>query len=357
MRVLHLPVNIASQISVTVRALRDIGIDAWGLTLGDSAVQDGTGVEGFPLVSRREPFRRLNTYSRYAMAVVHEIARCDLVHWHYARPALPWAADLALARLLGKPGVVEFWGGDIRIPRILEELNPYYAARGPDYEYRAEESGLHSIANQRLFSRYGVQTCFVPELADRYVQPGLFRKVYKGRGRVIMAEFEPRYPSPDNRRPVLFHAPSAKVAKGTDAVLSAIDSLRGRIDFEFVLAHDMPHQKTMELMKECDVMLDQFVIGTTYGLAAIEAMAFGKPVVCYLMPSSRNEFPETLPVVNANPDNLAEILEPLIRDPQLRNRIGRQSRIYAELHHDAHMYAEWLKSIYEDLLNRKSTTL
>ena len=95
--------------------------------------------------------------------------------------------------------------------------------------------------------------------------------------------------------------------------------------------------------------MDQ-VVGGSHGLATLEAMAFGKPVVCYIKPSLVPKFPPELPIVNANQDNLAEVLAGLLADGARRQRIGRQSRAYVEKYHDAHDVARRLVTIYEELL-------
>ena len=70
------------------------------------------------------------------------------------------------------------------------------------------------------------------------------------------------------------------------------------------------------MLRSSDVFLDQFVI-SGYGVAAIEAMAYGKPVVCYIAPSVAEHYPAELPIVNAGQDDLAASLESLLKDVDL----------------------------------------
>jgi glycosyltransferase involved in cell wall biosynthesis len=121
------------------------------------------------------------------------------------------------------------------------------------------------------------------------------------------------------------------------------------MDFDFVLNVGTPHDQALGIVRRADVFLDQFVTGG-YGVAAIEAMALGKPVVCYVKPSLASQYPSDQPIVNANQDNLATVLESLLKDGQLRAELGRRSRAYVERHHDAHKIAHHLMEIYRQLL-------
>jgi len=80
MKVLHLPVNIASQISVTVRALRDIGVEARGVVRGNAAICDGTALELHLGFSRRKhPVRGSLATMRWWAAVLRAIRWADVV--------------------------------------------------------------------------------------------------------------------------------------------------------------------------------------------------------------------------------------------------------------------------------------
>ena len=303
---------------------------------------------------RSHPLRGIVSRLNLARIALLEIARSDVIHWYFATPALTrWCIDLTWAQWLRKPAIVEFWGSDIRIPEVEAIDNPYYARLGSDYEYYTVESHALSYRRQENFARHGVNACFVHLSVKGHLKPGLFEKTYESQGRVILSDFQPVYPSSTNRYPVLAHSPTAKVAKGTDAVLAAVDVLRQRYDFEFRLVHKVSHSQALEMVRTCDIFLDQFVIGSGYGLATIEAMAFGKPVVCYIKPSAAPSFPDEMPIINANQDNLVEVLEPLLQNAQLRHDIGILSRAYVEKHHNAHKYAQWLVSIYRELIDDK----
>lgn len=64
-------------------------------------------------------------------------------------------------------------------------------------------------------------------------------------------------------------------------------------------------------------------------------MAYGKPVVGYIKPSLVGRYPADLPIISANPDNLADVLESLLQSGTLRYEAGRRGRLYVEKHHDA----------------------
>jgi glycosyltransferase involved in cell wall biosynthesis len=71
-------------------------------------------------------------------------------------------------------------------------------------------------------------------------------------------------------------------------------------------------------------------------MAAMEAMSFGKPVMCYLLPQVFEAgLPQECPIVNTNPVNLKEQLIKLINNPKLRESIGMAGRAYVEKYHDA----------------------
>ena len=77
-------------------------------------------------------------------------------------------------------------------------------------------------------------------------------------------------------------------------------------------------------MQKADIFLDQIICGG-YGMACTEAMAFGKPVMCYIMPEVfKAGLPEDFPITNTNPDNLKEQLIKLITDPQMRHDTGKE---------------------------------
>ena len=353
MKVLHLPTNVASQISVTVRALRQIGVDARGLVYGANRRGDPAGLDHFePISRRRHPFRAAVRTARWWRMMSAAMRWADVIHWHFNNSTLPLGADLRYAARLDKVRVVEFWGSDVRNPRITAEDNPYAWQMYADEPDNGRRRETRSYRTQRRFSRYGFN-CILPgeELRPHLVE-GLFRSVWMTRSRVLLAEHEPCYPDPAAAtRPLIVHSASSTIRKGTDAVLAAIERLRETCPggFEFKLIHGATHGQSLELVRRCDLFIDQFAAGA-YGLAAVEAMALGKPVVGHIMPALREQLPTDLPIVDATRENLAEVIGGLLADGPRRARLGRQGRAFAERHHDALRIAQELVNHYEKLL-------
>jgi glycosyltransferase involved in cell wall biosynthesis len=134
--------------------------------------------------------------------------------------------------------------------------------------------------------------------------------------------------------------------------LKTIKELRKKYKFEFRLIQGLPRREALYLMQRADIFLDQFVIGY-HGMAALEAMALGKPTLCYIKPSAIGKYPTDFPIVNASPDDLAEVLEPLLKDGELRSEIGRKSRAYVEKYHDATKVAHQLVDIYQEVIKER----
>lgn len=119
-------------------------------------------------------------------------------------------------------------------------------------------------------------------------------------------------------RPVVVHAPSNSRVKGTtlvDAALAPLDSA-GLVEYrrpERLSAAEMPGT-----YKGADIVLDQFLLGS-YGVAACEAMAAGRTVVGNVTPENRARVLDAtgleLPIVQAGPDAIGEVVRGLVEDP------------------------------------------
>jgi glycosyltransferase involved in cell wall biosynthesis len=125
---------------------------------------------------------------------------------------------------------------------------------------------------------------------------------------------------------------------------------------ELVFVKDVPGRVVRYYQLQADIVVDMLTYGF-YGANAREAMMLGKPVVCYLRPewlaSIRRELPEfvdELPIVSATPENVYEVLEDLVNNPEKRREIGRRSREFAVRWHSSQRAAQLFDRIYSDLL-------
>ena len=353
MKVLHLPHNIGSKITLTVSALRKIGLDAKGIAINNHLDEAGENVHVFN--PRNYSYLNPKKYVEYIKAnrcLKESIVWADVIHWYYDYRILKSDRFVEMIKHFNKPAVVEWLGSDIRISEFLSKHNPYYKRSfAGDYPYRFETLE-HSRAMQKKFIDSGFKALVRPEL-EEFIQKDIVPGYHKINNRVDVASYRCVYPSKENKNPLLVHPVTSREAKGSSYILAAIEKLRSKYKFDFLLLENIPHEEMIKKLAEADVVIDQLILGA-FGTISLEGMALGKPVVCYLEDSLRSRLPLTCPIVNANPDTIYTALESLINDPVLRNNVGEQSRKYIEEYHNADKIAHQLKNIYLEVISNKS---
>lgn len=145
--------------------------------------------------------------------------------------------------------------------------------------------------------------------------------------------------------PRVLHVSSSAVQKGTHLIAPVLQELadRGLIEYRAVsgaAAADMP-----SLYAAADIVLDQFRLGS-YGVAACEAMAAGRVVVGHVLPSVRDRVLRDsgleLPIVEATPDSLAEVLLDLVADGARLSQIAARGPGFVSAVHDGRFSARVL---------------
>ncbi len=165
-------------------------------------------------------------------------------------------------------------------------------------------------------------------------------------------------------RVVIGHFPSRRSMKGTAAVLEGFDEfVKGEeprtVREEGVTRHvasraelwvveGVPHARAMELMRHCDIVIDQIMPYGIYSLVSVEGMALGKVVISSYNPDYYGE----LPIVRATSDaELREALRELLMRRERWRRIGEEGRAYVRGTHDAPQVAGRFLRLYYDLLS------
>ncbi|MDO9379503.1 MAG: hypothetical protein Q7T56_11705 [Nocardioidaceae bacterium] len=145
--------------------------------------------------------------------------------------------------------------------------------------------------------------------------------------------------------PVVVHAPSRSVMKGSqhvDPVLEAL-AVEGLVEYrrvEGVAPGDMP-----ALYRSADVVVDQMSVGI-YGVAVCEALAAGRVVVSHVRDVVRTRVREatgrTLPVVEADPESLRVVLLDLLADRDAARATAAHGPAFARAVHDGRRSVEVL---------------
>jgi len=152
-----------------------------------------------------------------------------------------------------------------------------------------------------------------------------------------------------------------RTIKSTHIYVPLVEKLQSQgYDVELIFFTDLPNKIVRYYQAQADVFVDMLTYGF-FGANLREGMMLGKPCVCYLRPEwmeeMRREIPEyadELPIINANPDTIEEILKDLILNPAKRKEIGRKSREFAVKWHSSEAGGKRMDEIYSSLLKKHS---
>ena len=154
---------------------------------------------------------------------------------------------------------------------------------------------------------------------------------------------------PDNKGVVkVVHSSNHRVLKGTDLLVEAVEELKGEgYDIELVIVEKMTNNESKTIYETADIIADQFFAGA-YALFAIEGMALGKPVMCFISDEYLPWHPEWLecPIYNTSQYDIKDRLRELVLDKELRLELGRKGIEYVEKYHGLRAIGEKLDELY-----------
>jgi len=241
------------------------------------------------------------------------------------------------------PMVLSLGGGDARLLKMANDLNQYFY-KPPNY--------LHDLKMKLrwLSWRKNISVCATdPEMA--LIAEQYFEKVALFKQPVQLDRFPCNIPSEDNHKPLLLHVPTSPHVKGTENILKAVERLKQKgLQFEFEMKRQLHQVDFYNVLSKADIYIDELRCGA-HGVTAVESMAMGKPTISYIREDLIHRYPNDLPLVNANPDTIEDVLERLILDAKLRQEIGTASRLYVEKYHDANKVISELATTYLEILN------
>jgi glycosyltransferase involved in cell wall biosynthesis len=351
MRVLHGPVNVGNQPWVLSRHERALGVHS------DLVVNYSTWF-GYPCDRSLSPLgkRTLQGMARRLMFGLTAPWRYDILHFYFGRsflcwddlgpPNRYWFADLKLAKRLGRKVFMTLQGCDVRLSDRSAERSKYTACHLGLCESAPDCRGSLDARRRELIQN-------ILPLADRvfYLVPELGHYVpgasFLPYASVDIEAFEPVWPKTTGV-PVLLHAPSSESIKGSPIIIAAVERLKKRMPLEFILVKGVPYAEALKLYQRADLVIDQVQL-SWYGGFAVEAMALGKPVACYIQDEDLRFLPAgmraDLPMIQITPDTIEADLERALQQRHLWPAWGRRARNYVlRWHHPRRLAAAMVRA-------------
>jgi glycosyltransferase involved in cell wall biosynthesis len=355
------------------RAERALGLDSWSVSFEE--VHPGYEIDevlwpaGAGRVSRElarwQLFRRARDF--------------DVVHFNFGSPILPRALpagfsrsrfdrlfrlyahavefrDVRWLRRAGKAVVVTYQGDDARQAdwsRAHFETSPA-SARTPTSRDAALDAKRREWIEQ--FDR-SADRIYALNPDVLHVLPS--RAEFLPYAHIDLDEWKP-VPADEARSLRIVHAPSSPEIKGTRWVVDAVERLRAEgVGVELDLVQGVPFDVARAAYERSDLAVDQLLVGW-YGGLAVELMALGKPVVCYIRDEDLRFVPsrmrDELPLIRATGETLVDVLREWATDrrPELA-AAGRRGRAYVERWHDRRAIAERLTRDYQVIVRSRGS--
>ena len=156
--------------------------------------------------------------------------------------------------------------------------------------------------------------------------------------------------SSQKKIPLIIHASSSPIFKGTKYILDTIKKLEKEgVEFEFEMIHNMPHEKALERYKQCDIIVNQ-LFAPGGGKLAIEGMAMGKVMLTFqgYEYGYDQKVPKDCPIVDVDKQNITDKLRDIIKNVELRQKLAEAGPAYVREHHSAEKCAKTLLDNLDD---------
>lgn len=264
--------------------------------------------------------------------------------------------DVRCAHYMGKVVAVTYQGDDVRQQDYCQQHYSIHPGIGVGRGYYSDSSDRFKRTRARIFDRYAdiiyalnpdimnvlpARTKFVPYAS---VDPREWT-------RIGVREIDPDIPH-------VVHAPSNRGFKGTAFIEAAIKRLQEEgVRFRYTFVEGRSHEEARKIYETADILIDQVLAGF-YGALAVELMALGKPVICYLREEDMHFLPpgmrDDMPIINARPDNIYDVLKEMLTDRKHElQSIGVRSRAYVEKWHDPIKIAAEITQDYQRVYAEK----
>lgn len=321
------------------------------------------------IAALRYPFKsiKLGNYARHITSLVDTIGP-NVVHAFFAYPE--GVSAIIAKRLRNVPVVIEVLGHDVEIePTIKYGLrhHPYIdrVVRQALTEADSVIAGSETLLNEASALLAGGDdkvTCIPPGVDIERFHPGIDpTQIRKKFGiatdetliltiRKLSAEYGIDYLllaaaelSRKGVRPKFLiggEGPDRKILERKARELGVSELV--------IFAGQVPRSQVEAYMAAADIYLDPCLLGQ--GVSSLEAMASGKPVVGFKAFTSKIMDGDTGYLAeNKNPRDLADRLESLTRDPNLRKRMGEKSRRITEEQYNIEKNTDEVVRIYRAL--------
>ena len=143
------------------------------------------------------------------------------------------------------------------------------------------------------------------------------------------------------RRPIVMHAPSREQMKGSAQVDAVCDRLHAAGLIDYNRLRGVPYAEMPATIGAADVVLDQFALGS-YGVLALQALSANRLVIGHVAHDVRARLGEKLPILEADPDSLEEVLRSVLSEPSSGRELAAEGHKYVERYHDGRVSAERL---------------
>ena len=258
------------------------------------------------------------------------LIRYDIFIFISGSTLLPFNVDLPVLKLLRKKVVMFFCGCDIRHFEPIEEEAErmgfkYYHCK--ECQSRATCSLDKKRKRVKWIEKYADLIFSYPDCAH------LLSRRYQLLWNPVNVDNIVYHNRLNCQQPLIVHAPSDYHKKGTKYVIDAVERLKkDGYQFEFNLLQGISNKHVREILSRADISIDQ-LMSRGYGVFAVESMAAGCAVLGSVNKQYMN-YPEELPIIYADPDNIYENLKMLLNNSELRHELGKNGREYQEKYHN-----------------------
>jgi glycosyltransferase involved in cell wall biosynthesis len=347
LKILHCPTPTGGNSYGLAQGERAIGLDSTVMYYNDRLFDYPCDIN-----LQLNNYNILKQFFKVASFFIKALRTYDIFHFNFGKTLLSYSnlglfgIDLPIYKGTGKKIIVTYNGCDARLQRscgACQELNT------KDKEESAcgiSVNDKKKLAHIRKFHDYADHIFAVNPDLLRYLPNGEFIPY-------TIPDFDKLFPRKKRytNKLKIAHAPTNQQVKGTFYIQEAVKRICSEHrDVEFILIQNVPNAQARQLLQQVDVVIDQLLIGW-YGGLAVEAMALGIPVICYIREEDLDFIPtkmrDGLPIIKTRSNNIYEVLKETIEDRNKLSEIGEMSRAYVEKWHDPVKIAMRMKEVYE----------